>query len=95
MPDLDRLRQVRGFVLDMDGTLVLGDRNNQGLNPLPGALDFVQTLIDLDLPFCILTNGTTRTPDQYADALRQVGFPMTADRVLCQPSSEAGERTDG
>ena len=61
MPDLDRLRRVRGFVLDMDGTLVLGDKNNQGLSPLPGALDFVQTLVDRDLPFCILTNGTTRT----------------------------------
>ncbi len=90
MPDLDRLRRVRGFVLDMDGTLVLGDKNNQGLSPLPGALDFVQTLVDRDLPFCILTNGTTRTPDQYADSLRQVGFPMTADRMLT-PTSAAVE----
>ena len=90
MPDLDRLRQVRGFVLDMDGTLVLGDRNNQGLHPLPGALDFVQTLVELDLPFCVLTNGTTRTPDQYADSLRQLGFKMTADRMLT-PTSAAVE----
>ncbi|MGZ4657011.1 MAG: HAD-IIA family hydrolase, partial [Blastococcus sp.] len=90
MPDLDRLRQVRGFVLDMDGTLVLGDRNNQGLDPLPGALDFVRTLVDLQLPFCILTNGTTRTPDQYADALRRVGFPVTADQMLT-PTSAAVE----
>jgi 4-nitrophenyl phosphatase len=90
VPDLDRLRQVRGFVLDMDGTLLLGDRNNQGLNPLPGALDFVQTLVELDLPFCVLTNGTTRTPDQYADSLRQVGFPMTAERMLT-PTSAAVE----
>jgi 4-nitrophenyl phosphatase len=90
VPDVDRLRQVRGFVLDMDGTLVLGDKDNQGLDPLPGALDFVQTLVDLDLPFCIFTNGTTRTPEQYADALRQVGFPMTADRMLT-PTSAAVE----
>jgi 4-nitrophenyl phosphatase len=90
VPDLDRLRQVRGFVLDMDGTLVLGDRNNKGLNPLPGAVDFVQTLVELDLPFCILTNGTTRTPDQYADSLRQVGFPITGDRMLT-PTSAAVE----
>jgi NagD protein len=87
---LERLREVRGFVLDMDGTLVLGDRNNQGLNPLPGALDFVTTLVDLGLPFCILTNGTTRTPEQYADSLHQVGFPVTADRMLT-PTSAAVE----
>jgi NagD protein len=87
---LDRLRRVRGFVLDMDGTLVLGDRNNQGLNPLPGAQDFVRTLVDLDLPFCILTNGTTRTPEQYADTLRRAGFPVPADRMLT-PTSAAVE----
>ena len=41
---LDRLRRLRGFVLDMDGTLVLGDRNNQGLHALPGAVELVQAL---------------------------------------------------
>jgi 4-nitrophenyl phosphatase len=87
---VDRLRMVRGFVLDMDGTLVLGDRNNQGLNPLPGARDLVATLVDLDLPFCILTNGTTRTPEQYADSLQQAGFPVMAERVLT-PTSAAVE----
>ncbi|MGZ4507055.1 MAG: HAD-IIA family hydrolase [Blastococcus sp.] len=87
---LERLREVRGFVLDMDGTLVLGDRNNQGLTPLPGALDFVGTLEDVGLPFCILTNGTTRTPEQYADSLQRVGFPVAADRMLT-PTSAAVE----
>lgn len=93
MPDpvtLDRLREVRGFVLDMDGTLVLGDRNNQGLNPLPGARDFVATLVDLELPFCVLTNGTTRTPEQYADALQRAGFPVPVERMLT-PTSAAVE----
>jgi 4-nitrophenyl phosphatase len=87
---LDRLRRVRGFVLDMDGTLVLGDRNNQGLAPLPGAQHFLETLVELDLPFCVLTNGTTRTPEQYADSLQAAGFPVTADRMLT-PTSAAVE----
>ena len=33
---LERLRGSRAFVFDMDGTLVLGDKTNHGLNPLPG-----------------------------------------------------------
>ncbi len=37
-----RLRMVRGFVFDMDGTLVLGDRHNRGLVPLPGALEITR-----------------------------------------------------
>ena len=64
MPDLaalDRLRQVRGFVLDMDGTLVLGDRNNRGLLPLPGAVELVDTLLDRGLAYCVYTNGTVKT----------------------------------
>jgi NagD protein len=89
VPDLDRLRQVRGFVLDMDGTLVLGDRNNRGLVPLPGALEFVDTLIDRGLPYCVYTNGTVKTPDQCADALRQAGFEVPAGAVLTPASSAA------
>jgi 4-nitrophenyl phosphatase len=38
----ERLRAVRGFVFDLDGTLVLGDRRNQGLTPLPGALEIIR-----------------------------------------------------
>ena len=33
---------ARGFVFDMDGTLVLGDRTNNGLRPLPGALEITR-----------------------------------------------------
>ena len=84
---LDRLRRVRGFVLDMDGTLVLGDRNNKGLRPLPGAEPLFAALTDLGLPFRIFTNGTTRTPLQYAHALQAVGFPVPDDGVLTPTSS--------
>jgi 4-nitrophenyl phosphatase len=86
---LDRLRQVRGFLLDMDGTLVLGDRDNKGLKPLPGAQELVQALVDLDLPFRIFTNGTTRTPEQYAETLRQAGFPIPDDGMLTPAVSAA------
>jgi NagD protein len=85
---LDRLRQVRGFLLDMDGTLVLGDRNNKGLTPLPGAVEFLTTLTELGRPFRIFTNGTTRTPEQYADTLQQAGLPVP-DGGMLTPTSVA------
>jgi 4-nitrophenyl phosphatase len=84
---LRRLRDVRGVVLDMDGTLVLGDRNNSGLTPLPGAADLLATLVYQRLPFRIFTNGTTRTPEQYAAALQRIGFPVPDDGVLTPISS--------
>src|SRR3954469_16007715 len=94
MPDpddavLDRLRRVRGFVLDMDGTLVLGDRNNRGIRPLPGAVEFVRLLVDRELRFCVFTNGTVKTPRQCADALQHAGFPIPDDAVLTPASTAA------
>jgi 4-nitrophenyl phosphatase len=84
---LDRLRKVRGVVLDMDGTLVLGDRNNKALRPLPGAEQLFAALSELALPFRVFTNGTTRTPLQYAHALQAIGFPVPDDGVLTPASS--------
>jgi 4-nitrophenyl phosphatase len=84
---LDRLRRVRGFVLDMDGTLVLGDRENRGIRPLPGAVEFVRLLTERGLRFCVFTNGTVKTPQQCADALEQAGFPLPDDVVLTPATS--------
>lgn len=84
---LARLAQVRGFVLDMDGTLVLGDRNNKRLRPLPGAAPLFAALTELGLPFRIFTNGTTRTPQQYAQALQALDLPVPDDGVLTPAST--------
>ena len=92
MPDpaaLDRLRTVGGFVLDMDGTLVMGDRNNQGMVPLPGATSLVQGLADRGTGFCIYTNGTVKTPQQIADVLQGIGLPVRADQALTPASTAA------
>jgi 4-nitrophenyl phosphatase len=83
----ERLAQVQGFVLDMDGTLVLGDRNNAGLTVLPGAREFVTTLLDRGTPFCVFTNGTVKTPAQCADALQAAGLPVPSGAVLTPASS--------
>ena len=84
---LQRLRRARGFVCDMDGTLVLGDRHNKGLRPLPGAIEFITWLNRHALPFVLYTNGTTRSPLQYAQTLQGIGFPLTADNLMTPVSS--------
>jgi len=73
----------------MDGTLVLGDRKNHGLKPLPGALEFIHWLRARALPFVLYTNGTTRTPAQYAATMRQLGFDLAPDQLLTPASSAA------
>lgn len=87
---LNRLRNIEGFLFDMDGTLVLGDKVNHGLNPLPGAIEFLQHLSKKDIPFVILTNGTVRTAKDYAPVLRKAGLPVTEHNMMT-PSSVAAD----
>jgi HAD superfamily hydrolase (TIGR01450 family) len=84
---LERLRAARGYVFDLDGTLVLGDRNNQGLAPLPGALEITQWVARRGLPFAVFTNGTTKTPQHLARTLGSIGFELRDDAVLTPASS--------
>jgi 4-nitrophenyl phosphatase len=86
---VDRLRAARGFVFDLDGTLVLGDRNNQDLAPLPGAVELLRWVAGRGLPFAVFTNGTTKTPQQLAHTLRSIGFALPDDAVLTPASSAA------
>ena len=87
---LERLRLIRGYIFDMDGTLVLGDKRNKGLNPLPGALEITRWLAKKEIPYLLFTNGTTRTPHHYAKTLRECGFDLR-DQQLMTPASSAAD----
>lgn len=84
---LERLHNVRGFVFDMDGTLVLGDQRNHGLKPLPGAIELIGLLTECGIPFVLFTNGTARTPQHYADALSTAGFDLPEGCMMTPASS--------
>jgi 4-nitrophenyl phosphatase len=84
---LARLRAARGYVFDLDGTLVLGDRNNHGLAPLPGALEITRWVGGRGLPFAVFTNGTTKTPQHLASTLASIGFELPDHAVLTPASS--------
>ena len=92
MPDASavaRLRAARGFVLDMDGTLVLGDPGGGELVPIPGAAELLTTLRDRGIPFVVFTNGTGRSSSRYAASLRRAGLPVSAQQVLTPADSLA------
>jgi HAD superfamily hydrolase (TIGR01450 family) len=84
---LARLRKARGFVFDMDGTLALGDRVNHGLAPLPGAVEMLRWLRERDVPYVVFTNGTNRTPAQFAAVLRDAGLDVPDARMMTPASS--------
>ena len=84
----ERLAAARGFVFDMDGTLVLGDRTSNGLRPLPGALEITRWAARCGRPYVVFTNGTNRTPTAYARIMRELGFPLP-DEAMLTPASSA------
>ena len=80
--ELARLREARGFVVDMDGTLVVGDPFNGHIKALPGAVDFVAHLRARGIPLVVFTNGTNRSPVRYAAHLRAAGIPVSPTEIL-------------
>jgi 4-nitrophenyl phosphatase len=84
----ERLRRARGFIFDMDGTLVLGDRVNHGLRPLPGAVEMLDWVRDRGVPYVVFTNGTNRAPAHFASVLREAGLDVP-DELMMTPASSA------
>jgi len=84
----DAVNEVEGFIFDMDGTLVLGDKASAGHNALPGAVETLSILRERNIPFQIFTNGTARTPEWYANSLRHAGLDVR-DEEFMTPSTAA------
>jgi NagD protein len=85
-----RLSRSKGFILDMDGTLVLGDKRNKRLKALPGAAAFLSHLRKKKVPFVLFTNGTVRPPRDYVDELAHAGLNVEAERIMT-PASVAAD----
>lgn len=92
---VERLRAARGFVFDMDGTLVLGDKRVDAVAPLPGAVELARWLTDRGIPYIVITNGTTKTPDHYLTLLRDAGFDAVAGVLTPATSAASVLRRDG
>jgi HAD superfamily hydrolase (TIGR01450 family) len=87
---LEALPPIKGFMFDLDGTLLVSDRSLGGYDVLPGAVEVLSTLKDIAVPFVILTNGSAYPPAEQAAKLRKHGLPVTDEQMLT-PSSVAAD----
>jgi 4-nitrophenyl phosphatase len=71
-----RLSEIRALILDLDGTLLLGDR------PVPGFRGFFSFLHQEHLPFIIATNNATQTPLDYIKRLEKHGARVGVEAIL-------------
>src|SRR5690606_25506085 len=82
--------RIRGFMFDLDGTLVLGDRAGRSYDVLPGAAQVLTHLRDAGVPWVVLTNGSAHPPAAQAARLRGAGLPVE-DAQMLTPSSVTAE----
>jgi len=68
--------KINYLLLDLDGTLILGNR------VLKGAVDFVSELIHHKKKFLILTNNSSRSSKEYLKFMRTKGFPVELKHIF-------------
>ncbi|MEM6690062.1 MAG: TIGR01458 family HAD-type hydrolase [Planctomycetota bacterium] len=71
--------QINGVLLDLDGTLYVGDRI------IDGAIQLIEHLEHKKVPYACLTNITSRPRAAVLERLGRLGLSIQADRVLTAP----------
>ena len=73
---MDKLLNTKLFLLDMDGTLYLGDE------VFDGAIDYIDTITKSGREYIYLTNNSSRAGSDYVNRLRKLGFPCEPENVF-------------
>lgn len=76
-----RLDDVRGFVFDVDGSLVHRGADFRA-RPLPGAVEVLAAIRASGRPLVLFTNGSHMTPEAFAEGLREDGLPVSTEEFL-------------
>ncbi|MFC3098693.1 HAD-IIA family hydrolase [Alteraurantiacibacter palmitatis] len=83
-------RQPKGFMFDLDGTLILSNRKLGGYTAIPGAAEALEDLNRRGIPWIALTNGSAYPSRVQGPKLRDVGLPIP-DAQLFTPNSVAAK----
>src|SRR3954454_21638126 len=75
-----RLDDVRGFVFDVDGTLVR--RFPDGVRPLPGAVEVLEAIRASGRRLALFTKGSHVPPEAFAEQLRAGGLRVSDEEIV-------------
>ena len=71
------LDEIKLFVLDMDGTIYIGDQ------PIPGAFDWIKKIDeDPDKDYIFFTNNASKVPSVYVEKLAKLGLDVSIDKIV-------------
>lgn len=80
---LTKLRNIRCFLMDMDGTIYLGDQL------LPGAQDWLDLLDVYGITYYFLTNNSSRSRLEYAEKFTRLGLDIPEDKIFTSGEATA------
>jgi len=75
-----RLDEARGFVFDVDGTLV--HRAGAEVRLIPGAREVLERIRASGRAYVLFTNGSHVAPEAIAVELREAGLPVDDEQML-------------
>jgi NagD protein len=70
-----RKREIRSYLMDMDGVLVREEHS------IPGAEEFIARLREREIPFLVLTNNSIYTPRDLSARLRLHGIDIGEENI--------------
>lgn len=73
----------KGFLIDLDGTMYRGNE------VIEGAKSFIEYLHEKNAPYLFVTNNSSRTPEEVASHLRQIGIDTTSEHVFTTSQATA------
>ena len=73
---LEKLRQVRAVLFDMDGVIYVGNR------PLPGVQELLDYLDASGRRWLCITNNASLTSEQFADKLAKMNISASPTHIL-------------
>jgi len=75
---------MKAFLIDLEGTIV----KDKSFTPIEGAIDFIRTLKEENIPFLIASNNSTHKLSDLTEALQEKGFPLE-EKDIVTPSKLA------
>ena len=70
------LEKIKLFLMDMDGTVYVGDRK------IDGAFEALEELKRRGKKVLFLTNNSSKTAEKYVDKLSRMGYPATEKDIF-------------
>jgi HAD superfamily hydrolase (TIGR01458 family) len=78
-PETDCIKDIRGFLIDLDGVLYVGNK------AVEGAAEAIGFLIDNGYPFRCVSNTTRKSRHNIAGHLSALGFQIPENHIFTPP----------